>query len=686
MKRLLFIGVFALVYKCIFAEEIDSWNPGDTIRLNAVTVTEESISSEEAMQKFIVPMPTSNIDAINERIPQITTISRGPYAREPGVAGFTSGQINVTIDGMKMFGACTDKMDPITSYVEPVNLVSINYPFGTNGAIYGSTVGGTYNMQLQLPQLNTFYTEVGGSYESAAQGKVAYAKINYGKEKWAYRVSGVYRDFQTYTNGNGNKVPFTQYRKWNMHNSLLYKTTKGQTLKLDVILDDAYDIGYPALPMDVALAQGRIYAVTYSAPSTHTKFRYLKAKIYANTVYHLMDDSQRDSLYIVENQFDGQSDSVYMRMDMPGWSNTYGGFAQANLVLNSNSWFKFKVENYTNWSKAEMTMYMNNLSNPGEPPMFVETWPENLRNVAGVFASYTQQFNDLILEAAARADVSTSQLLTDQGKKQFEILGYDVQKTFVMPVYTLHFSANWEVSNRTDLVFGAGYGQRLPTLSEQFGFYLFNAQDGYDYIGNPDLKPEKALNFQLNYVYTHPKLKINWHNQIHWLRDYIYGQSKPEYGPLNLYASGLKQYVNLPGATLFSSTAQLLYKPVKWLELVDMFQYYFGQFDSDQPMPLIAPVKNRFSVTYRKPLWYLQAENELSAAQNRIDEDFGEIPTAGFSLIHIRGGCTFNTRKLLVSLTAGVENIFDRAYSEHLDWGTYLRPGRNLQLGATIKF
>jgi len=32
----------------------------------------------------------------------------------------------------------------------------------------------------------------------------------------------------------------------------------------------------------------------------------------------------------------------------------------------------------------------------------------------------------------------------------------------------------------------------------------------------------------------------------------------------------------------------------------------------------------------------------------------------------------------------GVENIFDKAYSEHLDWGNYLRPGRNLFMNLRV--
>lgn len=340
-----------------------------------------------------------------------------------------------------------------------------------------------------------------------------------------------------------------------------------------------------------------------------------------------------------------------------------------------------------NWSKAEMTMFMNNLSSPGEPPMFVETWPENYRNVSGIYAKNTHAISDEITVAVdARADFSMSELLSEQGKKQFEILGYETYQTYSQFVYSLNANLSWYTSSRSNIIFGGGVGERLPTLTEQFGFYLFNAFDGYDYIGNPDIKTEKALNLRLNWHYTHTRFKLNWQNQVHFLKDYIFGETLPEYEALNLYASGLKQFVNLPSAFTFSSNAQVLWTLSKRWEIVNVASYFFGEMNDGEAMPQIAPLKNRLSLTYKKAQYYMQAENELSAAQNRVNTDFGELPTASFSLFHVRGGYTFKTKQSSIQLTAGLENVFDKAYSEHLDWGSYLRPGRNFVFGLSIKY
>ncbi|MBK7651762.1 MAG: hypothetical protein IPJ20_14960 [Flammeovirgaceae bacterium] len=79
---------------------------------------------------------------------------RGNYGQEPAARN-TGGQINLTIDGMKMFGACTDKMDPVSIYIEPQNLKSIQATLGSEGSKLGTTVGGSVDMQLAQATLSS---------------------------------------------------------------------------------------------------------------------------------------------------------------------------------------------------------------------------------------------------------------------------------------------------------------------------------------------------------------------------------------------------------------------------------------------------------------------------------------------------------------------------------------------------
>src|SRR5690554_3547240 len=95
----------------------------------------------------------------------ISFIKRGAYAWEPLLNNMSTERSTVTIDGMHVFGACTDKMDPITSYVESNNLATIDVTSGQAGSLHGATVAGS----IDLKRKNTAFTECKewkGSYQT----------------------------------------------------------------------------------------------------------------------------------------------------------------------------------------------------------------------------------------------------------------------------------------------------------------------------------------------------------------------------------------------------------------------------------------------------------------------------------------------------------------------------------------
>src|SRR5690625_7309573 len=73
-------------------------------------------------------------------------IKRGAYAWEPMLQGMSSERSVLTIDGMRIYGACTDKMDPITSYVEITNLSKVNIQNAQAGSEHGATVAGSFDL------------------------------------------------------------------------------------------------------------------------------------------------------------------------------------------------------------------------------------------------------------------------------------------------------------------------------------------------------------------------------------------------------------------------------------------------------------------------------------------------------------------------------------------------------------
>lgn len=219
----------------------------DTIPLKDVIVSVNIPLNNKDIVDFYRSNEFSTLDNINARLDGMSLIKRGAYALEPQMGGFSGGQLNVTIDGMKMFGACTDKMDPITSYIEPSNLKAIKLKSGTNSSENGCNIGGSMDMTLQEPEMDNeqpYFSSIGYGYETVSRSNNLLFSLGLGKNKWAWMADGVYRKSENYKDGNNQLIPFTQFEKTNLHTSLKFSPTEISSFKADVLYDVARNVGY----------------------------------------------------------------------------------------------------------------------------------------------------------------------------------------------------------------------------------------------------------------------------------------------------------------------------------------------------------------------------------------------------------------------------------------------------------
>ena len=393
---------------------------------------------------------SENVDEVIEGSSGISLVRRGNYASEIVLRGLSSDRLNITIDGMKIFSACTDKMDPVNSYVAATNMKSVQCEKGGESSCFGSNTGGQVNFQLKDPVLNDEKKlrgnlSLGGN--SVSHGMQASFNTNYSEKNWAVRVNGMAADHDSYRAGGGEVVNFSQYRKTNLGIYLKAKFSEKDFVQADLIMDDAYDVGYPALPMDVAFAKGRIYSMTYKRYFTSSWASKVKVKVYGNNITHLMDDSQRD---------------VVMHMDMPGWSDTYGAYLTFDSRQLARNNISLTLDAYNNRSLAEMTMYPE-----GEREMFMLTWPDVDRSVVGIYILDRLVITDRDeVSFTARLDQGNSLVLDEFGRKQFEVFGYDLDQTFEHEAISYGMSYDRSLDPRNQIGLSLSYGERLPTISE----------------------------------------------------------------------------------------------------------------------------------------------------------------------------------------------------------------------------
>src|SRR5690606_37525981 len=104
----------------------------------------------------------------------------------------------------------------------------------------------------------------------------------------------------------------------------------------------------------------------------------------------------------------------------------------------------------------------------------------------------------------------------------------------------------------------AGYGERLPTLSEVYGFYLFNRYDGFDYIGNPDLEVEKSYSLDASVTFFGNDAQVELTGFYSFLPDYIYPTTLSGIQPMTPGANGVKVYGNIDSASMMGVEANML--------------------------------------------------------------------------------------------------------------------------------
>ncbi|NME68985.1 TonB-dependent receptor plug domain-containing protein [Flammeovirga aprica] len=631
-----------------------------TYELEEVTINFDTIPSDNYL--------LSVDDYMNQRN-DLQVVKRGGFAFEPIIEGFTDGQIAVSIDGMRVFGACTDKMDPATSYLEPVNLKQLSVLKENESQMYGTALGGTLMAEMKYPDFKK-PLEVGvqTAYSSNSNGFDGNVYVEKGiTKKWAVRYSGAYRKHDSYTDGNNELVRYTQYEKMNHTFTSTYKISSDEKLTALLMYDHGKDIGYPALNMDVSSAKAVMGNVGYAKHYHEGFINHFEAKVYYNDITHVMDDTKREN--------------VAMHMDMPGRSKTFGAWALVKKQM-ENHQLSLKGDFYSNHLFADMTMY----SPTGGVNMYMLTWGDIQRN------SFAFNLQDewkldprLTLLTNARVEWSSTDLQNEMARKQFETLNHFIDGPRSDLSGSLSALFKYKLTSSIESKFGVSYTSRMPSASELYGFYLFNANDRFDYVGTPDLKNEKATSLDFSLRYHKESWQIGFRGKASFIDDYIVGIIDEDYDPMTIGALGVKRFQNVESAT----TSHLeLFAGVSLSKQLDYnfnLVYENGYIDAiHSPMPYQRPLtlKNKLNYQFHKLTSSFYYEHSLG--MQSPSEALGEQKTDPYHLINLDFSYPIELKNSHLFLELGVHNLLNSYYIDPFAWNGIPNSGRNIK--TSIRF
>lgn len=631
--------------------------------LKEVKVTANAKKKIETDMKMTV-----TVDEFLAAADNISFIKRGAYAWEPLLNNMSTERTTVTIDGMHVFGACTDKMDPITSYVESNNLSAVDVTSGQEGNMHGATIGGSIDMTRRSTPFG-LDKKWNGSYQTGFEfnnsqffnlGNVAYST-----DKLVADGSIAFRKAGNYYDGYSNKVKHSQFQKLNSSLGLAYKTSPLSSVRLDAIFDRADNVGFPALPMDLWLSRALITSAAYKQLFKDGWLRALDTKIYFNALEHYMDDTKRS-----EN---------LVHMDMPGWSTTYGMLAKANFIRGDIS-SEVQLNLYDNRSIAEMTMYPQDRS---KKTMFAYSWPWVTTRYGGLSINNSWDFSarsSLLFGGALGLNYNRSKYV------EFNWIfhpGAPQQKTRLLP--SLHASYQLKL-NQFDFSVGTGYGHRAPSVSEAYGYYIYNSFDRYDYIGNPNLKNEVSYEANASAGFKNEKFGIKAKVNLFRIQNYIIGRVLSLGSPMNYQSVGVKGYTSLSHAQLFNFSLNANYNILENLGWKGTLTYARATDEKGGNLPFIRPLSYQSSLSYRYRDFKFQTSVNGDLEQKNYSPEYGEDATPAYTVLNLSADYSFKLKNVNTVLQVGAENLLNQYYSTYADWGNIPRMGRNIYTSLKFKF
>nr|WP_050573422.1 TonB-dependent copper receptor [Pseudomonas aeruginosa] len=213
----------------------------------------------------------------------------------------------------------------------------------------------------------------------------------------------------------------------------------------------------------------------------------------------------------------------------------------------------------------------------------------------------------------------------------------------------------------TTLYAGLGHAERFPDYWE-----LFSPKRGPNGSVNAfdKIKPEKTTQLDFGLQYNGDKLQAWASGYVGVVQDFI----------LFSYREGMMgsstQATNVDARIMGGELGASYQLTGNWKTDASLAYAWGKNSSDDRALPQIPPLEARFGLTYEEGDWSAGSLWRVVAPQNRIARDQGNVvgkdfdKSAGFGVFSLNGAYRV-TRN--VKLSAGVDNLFDKDYTEHLN-------------------
>src|SRR5690554_1024867 len=542
-------------------------------------------------------------------------------------------------------------MDNAMSYISPENWDALTVIKGPQTVLWGGgAAAGTVRFERDIPYFPEPGLQAQGSVLAGSNGRNDQVlDFAAGSESFYGRLTANRSDADDYRDGDGNVVP-SAWLKWNADAAF------GWTPDPDTVLEASVGSGdgqarYAGRGMDGSQFDRTSYGLRFEKKNMEGTLREVVANVYYNDVDHVMDN------YTLRDPDPGGM------MPMPMASNvahrTVGG--RAALTWRGDHW------DLTGGVDGRASRHSNR-SAMGRDAYLAQPWQVDARfRQAGAFAEVHWHISDVHhLIGGARLDRAEAEdRRMHAGGGGHGHGGHDAMpnptagmtRSQSLPSAFIRYEQKVPDSG-VSWYAGLGHTARMPDYWE-----LFSPDHGPEGAVNAfaGVDPERTTQLDLGLNYAGDRVDAWVSVYAGRMNDYILF----EYGD-----HGMTTARNAD-ADIRGGEAGVEWRPAGDWRLGASVAYAWGELaGSGQPLPQMTPFESRLTAAYDNGRWSAGALLRVVAGQDRVNESLGNVvgrdlgPSAGFAVFSLNGGYRFSER---AQLTAGIDNLFDRAYSEHLN-------------------
>jgi iron complex outermembrane recepter protein len=311
--------------------------------------------------------------------------------------------------------------------------------------------------------------------------------------------------------------------------------------------------------------------------------------------------------------------------------------------------------------------------------------PDYVSKDAGVFGYLKKTWmNRTTFNVGARLDyrkISAEQMF-EEGEEKFAAFERNFSNLSAAAGFTHEFNDFWNLKANVGSAF------RAPNMAELSSNGVHEGSFRYE-VGNPALKAEQSFYSDLGIEYSGELASAGISVYNNFIDNYIFTQALT-----SAMVDGYPVYNYVQAnANLKGIEANLTLHPVEVIHLENSFSVTEGtNRATDRPLPFIPAVELRNEISFEPKFRkvtnaYFTIEMDNVFRQTRTD--IFETPTPGYTLFNASAGATFMLKKQPVKVTVAANNIFDKAYFNHLSRLKYegiLNQGRNVSVGLYLPF